>query len=76
MVVELFQNLGESGSKFITFLKTILENAMQIIWTPAAEGAATGGKFTDVGILIVTAMAVGIVFSVIRYVVRLVHLRG
>lgn len=75
MVVELFQNLGESGSKFITFLKSILESAMQIIWTPAAEGA-TGGKFTDVGILIVTAMAVGIVFSVIRYVVRLVHLRG
>lgn len=74
MVVELFQNLGESGSKFITFLKTILEQAMTLVYTPGAEGAA--GKFTDIGILIVTAMAVGIVFSVIRYVVRLVHLRG
>lgn len=75
MVQELFTNLGESGSKFITFLKTLLEQAMSLVWTPAAEGA-TGGKFTTVGILIVTAMAVGIVFSVIRYVVRLVHLRG
>lgn len=74
MVVELFQNLGESGTKFITFLKTILEQAMTLVYTPGAEGA--GGKFTDIGILIVTAMAVGIVFSVIRYVVRLVHLRG
>lgn len=75
MVVSLFEKLGESGSKFIGFLKSILESAMSIIWTPAAEGG-TGGTFTDVGILIVTAMAVGIVFSVIRYVVRLVHLRG
>ena len=75
MVVSLFENLGTSGSKFIAFLKSILESAMSIVWTPATEGA-TGGKFTDVGILIVTAMAVGIVFSVIRYVVRLVHLRG
>lgn len=74
MVVQLFENLGESGSKFVTFLKNILDSAMSIIWTPAAEG--TGGTFTNVGILIVTAMAVGIVFSVIRYVVRLVHLRG
>ena len=75
MVQELFTNLGESGSKFITFLKTLLEQAMALVWTPAAEGT-TGGSFTTVGILIVTAMAVGIVFSVIRYVVRLVHLRG
>ena len=75
MVVSLFEKLGESGSKFIAFLKSILESAMSIIWAPAAEGG-TGGTFTDVGILIVTAMAVGIVFSVIRYVVRLVHLRG
>ena len=75
MVVSLFENLGTSGSKFISFLKSILESAMSIIWTPATEGAS-GGTFTDVGILIVTAMAVGIVFSVIRYVVRLVHLRG
>lgn len=74
MVEGLFQNLGESGSKFITFLKTLLEQAMSMVWTPAAEG--TGGSFTTVGILIITAMAVGIVFSVIRYVVRLVHLRG
>ena len=74
MVVQLFENLGESGSKFVTFLKNILESAMSIIWTPATDG--TGGTFTNVGILIVTAMAVGIVFSVIRYVVRLVHLRG
>ena len=74
MVVQLFETLGESGSKFIAFLKTVLETAMSLIWTPAAEG--TGGTFTTVGILIVTAMAVGIVFSVIRYVVRLVHLRG
>lgn len=74
MVVELFQNLGESGSKFISFLKTLLEQAMTLVWTPSAEG--TGGSFTTVGILIVTAMAVGIVFSVIRYIVRLVHLRG
>ena len=74
MVVQLFETLGESGSKFIAFLKTVLETAMSLIWTPATEG--TGGTFTTVGILIVTAMAVGIVFSVIRYVVRLVHLRG
>lgn len=75
MVVKLFETLGESGSKFVAFLKSILESAMSIVWTPATEGA-TGGKLTDVGILIVTAMAVGITFSVIRYVVRLVHLRG
>ena len=74
MVEGLFQNLGESGTKFITFLKTLLEQAMSMVWTPASEG--TGGSFSNVGILIITAMAVGIVFSVIRYVVRLVHLRG
>lgn len=74
MVDGLFQHLGESGTKFINFLKSLLEQAMSMVWTPAAEG--TGGDFTTVGKLIVTAMAVGIVFSVIRYVVRLVHLRG
>lgn len=74
MLEQLFTNMGESGTKFISFLKTLLEQAMSLVWTPAAEG--TGGSFTNVGILIVTAMVVGIVFSVIRYIVRLVHLRG
>ena len=74
MLEQLFTNMGESGTKFISFLKTLLEQAMSLVWTPASEG--TGGSFTNVGILIVTAMVVGIVFSVIRYIVRLVHLRG
>jgi hypothetical protein len=74
MISELFKQLGDGGSKFITFLKELIENVFKLVWTPAESGG--GGTFTDVGILIIVAMVVGIVFSVIRYVVRLIKLRG
>lgn len=74
MINELFTQLGNGGSQFVTFLKSLIENVFQLVWTPAESGA--GGKFTDVGILVIVAMVAGIVFSVIRYVVRLIKLRG
>ena len=74
MVNELFTQLGNGGSQFVTFLKSLIENVFKLVWTPAESG--TGGSFTDVGILVVTAMAIGIVFGVIRYVMRLIKLRG
>lgn len=74
MINELFTQLGNGGSQFVTFLKQLIENVFKFVWTPAESGG--GGTFTDVGILIIVAMVSGIVFSVIRYVVRLIKLRG
>lgn len=74
MINELFTQLGNGGSQFVMFLKSLIENVFKLVWTPAESGG--GGTFTDVGILIIVAMVAGIVFSVIRYVFRLIKLRG
>lgn len=74
MINELFTQLGNGGSQFVMFLKSLIENVFKLVWTPAESGG--GGTFTDVGILIIVAMVAGIVFSAIRYVVRLIKLRG
>lgn len=74
MINELFTQLGNGGSQFVTFLKSLIENVFKLVWTPAESGG--GGTFTDVGILIIVAMVAGIVFSAIGYVVRLIKLRG
>lgn len=47
MINELFTQLGNGGSQFITFLKQLIENVFKLVWTPAESGG--GGTFTDVG---------------------------
>lgn len=74
MVTEIFTQMGNSGSAFITFLKNLLESVMSIFWT--AGSGDTAGSFTEVGVLLLVGMSVGIVYGVIRYITRLVKLRG
>ena len=73
MISAIFSQLTSGASSFITFLTSLFNNVIAIFWT-AGEG--TTGSLTDVGILMITAVAVGFCYFGIRFITRLVKLRG
>lgn len=75
MVTQIFTNLQNGGEGFVGFLKSMIESVISIFWT-APTGSATTGSFTDVGILMLVAVSIGVVYGVIRYLTRLVKLKG
>lgn len=74
MISAIFSQLTSGASSFITFLTSLFNNVIAIFWT-AGEGS-TIGSLTDVGILMITAVAVGFCYFGIRFITRLVKLRG
>lgn len=74
MVTALFNQLTSGAQSFISFLTDLFSNVIAIFYTPGAEGAQ--GTLTDMGVLFVTAIAVGFVYFAIRWISRLIKLRA
>lgn len=72
MIAGIFQGLTTGASSFITFLTSLFNNVIGIFWN--SEG--TTPALTDVGLLFVTAIAVGFVYFGIRYISRLIKFRA
>lgn len=71
MVSALFTELGNAGTAFIAFLKSLIESVLTIFYT-AGTGGATG-TFTTVGTLMLVAMAIGVVYSIIGWFGKLIR---
>ena len=75
MVAEFFNVLTQSGSSFVQFLVNVIQSIWAIFYNSApAEGENAG--FTSMGLFIIISITMGIVFGVIRWVSKLIHLRG
>lgn len=74
MLSQIFETLSQGASSFITFFKTLLENVITIFYTAGAEGAA--GTLTDVGILTIVGVSVSFVLFGLRWITKLIKLRG
>lgn len=74
MLSVIFTNLTTAGQTFITFLTSLLNNVVSIFYTAGADGAA--GSLTDIGILVIVGVASSFVFFAIRWITRLIKLRG
>lgn len=74
MVSEIFTTLTEAGSSFVAFLQSLLTAIMNIF----GSTDATSGSYSlnPVGILTIVGVAIGFVYFVIRWVTRLIKLRG
>lgn len=75
MVSEFFTALTSSGSAFVDFLVKAIQSIWAIFYTPAGEGG-TGGGFTSIGLFMIVSLSIGIVYGLIRWITKLVHLRG
>lgn len=68
MITALFQALQDALGGFADAFASVVENVVSIFWT--------GDSLTMVGTLAIISLAIGIVYGVIRWVSRLVHMRG
>lgn len=74
MISQIFTELTTSGGLFITFLKNLFQNVISIFYASATEGGAAA--LTDIGKLVLVGVATSFVFFVLRYISRLIKLRG
>lgn len=74
MVSAIFSQLTSGAQSFVTFLTSLFQNVIDIFYTAGEQGAA--GSLTDIGILFVTAVAVGFVYFGIRWITKLMKFRA
>ena len=75
MISAIFTNLTSGATSFIDFLTSLFQNVIAIFYT-APSGNETTGSLTDMGILLVTAVAVGFVYMGIRWITKLIKFRA
>ena len=75
MIGAIFTALTTIGESFLQFFIGLLTSVFAIFYTPAAEGQ-TVGQITDIGYLVLAGTLVSFVFFAIRWITRLVKLKG
>lgn len=75
MISAIFGQLTSGAQSFVTFLTTLFQSVVTIFYT-APTGTETQGSLTDIGILFVTAIAVGFVYFGMRYITKLIKFRA
>lgn len=74
MVSSFFTTLQEAGAGFVQFFISLIQSIWGIFYdSSAAEGA---GEWTSIGIFVIVALSITFVFTALRWISRLVHLRG
>ena len=74
MIAEMFEVIGQAITSFITALGSALSGVTSLFYTPAGTGE-TSGSFTVLGILMLVAVGVGIVYWAFRLIRSLVQQR-
>ncbi|MBD5086074.1 MAG: hypothetical protein HDT32_01675 [Clostridiales bacterium] len=75
MIADFFDALTQSGSSFVQFLVNVIQSIWAIFYNSSpADGEKAG--FTSMGLFIIVSITIGIVYGVIRWVSKLIHLRG
>lgn len=75
MISAIFGQLTSGAQSFVAFLTSLFQNVITIFYT-APTGTETQGSLTDIGILFVTAIAVGFVYFGMRYITKLIKFRA
>ena len=74
MISAIFTAMTAIGESFLTFFVGLLTSVFAIFYTPGTSGAT--GTITDIGYLVLAGVVVSFVFFAIRWITRLVKLRG
>ena len=74
MISAIFAQLTSGAQSFVTFLTGLFQNVVAIFYT-APEGTGNG-TLTDLGVLLVTAIAVGFVYMGIRWITKLIKFKA
>ena len=74
MVNDFFSTLTTSGSAFVDFLVKAIQSIWAIFYTQGGEGTPSG--FTSIGLFVIVSLSIGIIYGLIRWVSKLIHLRG
>lgn len=73
MIAEMFEVIGEAITSFITALGSALSGVTSLFYTPGTSNAA--GQFTVLGVLMLIAVGVGVVYWAFRLIRSLVQQR-
>ena len=73
MIEGIWEAIASCGEGVINFLTTAINAVVSLFYTPGADGAF--GSFTFVGTLALCGLAIGFVWTVIRFVRGLLRMR-
>lgn len=68
MVQSIFDTIGQAVTGLATSIGTAVTNVVSMFWTPAESG--NGGSFTFLGTILLVALGAGLVYFVIRLILR------
>lgn len=75
MVSDFFKALTDSGTGFVNFIVGAIQSIWEIFYSSGGgEGDPAG--FTSIGLFMIVTLAIGIVYGLIRWITKLIHLRG
>ena len=74
MISAIFTAMTAIGQSFLTFFTGLLTSVVAIFYT--APSGSGNGEITDIGYLVLAGVVVSFVFFVIRWITRLIKLRG
>lgn len=74
MVAAFFTTLQDAGAGFVQFFISLVTSIWGLFYDSTANEGA--GEWTSIGIFVIVALSITFVFTAIRWISRLVHLRG
>ena len=74
MVTDFFKALTDGGTGFISFITGAIQSIWEIFYSSGGEGQSAG--FTSIGLFMIVTLSIGIVYGLIRWITKLIHLRG
>jgi len=75
MIGAIFTAMTSIGESFLTFFVNLLTSVFAIFYTAPGSSGGTG-TITDIGYLVLAGVVVSFVFFAIRWITRLVKLKG
>lgn len=75
MVASFFTTLKDAGAGFVEFFISLIQSIWGIFYDTTG-GTDGQGEWTSIGIFVIVALSISFVFMAIRWISRLVHLRG
>lgn len=66
MISAIFETIGQAITGFVSALSSALSGIADLIWVEGTSGAA--GHFTVVGVLMLVALGVGVVYGAFRLI--------
>ena len=78
VISDLFSELTTAGTSYVTFLSNLLQSVLGLFYVEATTvgDVVTPGHFTVFGSLVLVGLVAGLVFFLLRFVIRFIKMKA